>query len=64
MGRTTIISIVNTNVVVSCYVNIYHKNFHLGGLLKVIVLYCSVLLSFTHYLQAINQSLTLLPSIW
>ena len=26
-----------------CYVNIYHKNFLFGGLLKVIVLYCIVL---------------------
>ena len=25
-----------------CYVNIYHKNFLFGGLLKVIVLYCIV----------------------
>ena len=31
--------IVTTNVVVLCYVNIYHKNFFFGGLLKVIVLY-------------------------
>ena len=29
MGRTTIISIVTTNVVVLCYV-IYHKNFLFG----------------------------------
>ena len=35
-GNTTIISIVNTNV--KCYVNIYHKNFLFGGLLKVIAL--------------------------
>ena len=39
MGRTTIISIVNTNVVV-LREYIYHKNFLFGGLLKVIVLYC------------------------
>ena len=39
MGPTTI-SIVNTITNVLCYENIYHKNFLLGGLLKVIVLYC------------------------
>ena len=43
MGRTTIISIVNTNVVMLCYVNIYHRNFLFGGLLKVFVLCCVVL---------------------
>ena len=43
MGCATIICIVTTNVVVLCYVNIYHKNFLFGGLLKVIVLYCIVL---------------------
>ena len=43
MGRTTIISIVNTNVIVLCCVNIYHKNFLFWGTIKVIVLYCIVL---------------------
>ena len=43
MVRTTIISIVNTNVVLCCVMGISTTNISSWGILKVIVLYCIVL---------------------
>ena len=48
MGRTIFVTTLHCHyelllLMSLCYVNNYHKNFLYGGLLKVIVLYCSVL---------------------
>ena len=58
MGRTTIISIVNTNVVVLCCVNIYHKNF-LVGVKGCVVLCCTALHCTALHCTALHCNMTL-----